>query len=147
MDDGEALYRRQKNQRLIYALFALFLLIAFGLYDSPLTAIKRETDLKVEPEYISGILSASGILFALWAFLIEKKPKERVAKHGYENIIFPSFFTSLGFLILSVILVFLTGLDLFSPAYTLGFCTLSFIMNTLLLALTLKYYKFTDSYE
>jgi hypothetical protein len=145
MDDGEARYKRQKNQRLIYALFALSLFILVGLYDSPWAMVNRQTDLVVEPEYLSGLLSASGILFGLWAIFIGNKPKERVAKHGYENIIFPSFFTSLGFLILSVILVSLSGVKIFSPTYALLFCALSFILNALFLTLTLKYFNRLDT--
>ena len=140
MGNGE-LSKKQKDQRIIYALFFLWLFIVFGLYDSPWAIVNRKTDLKVEPEYISGILSASGILFGIWALFIETKPKDRIAKWNLENLIFPIFFTSLSFLILSVLLVFLAGLNLFSPSFALGFCTLSFVLDALLLYLPLRYVK------
>ena len=139
MDDGEARLKRQRKQKYIYALFALSLFILGGLYDSPISVVDRRFDLVIEPEYLSGLLTASGILFGLWAIFIGNKPKDREAKWGYDNIIFPQFFTSLGFLILSVVLIFLSGVQLFSPTWALAFCAFSFILNALFLTLTMQY--------
>jgi uncharacterized membrane protein YjgN (DUF898 family) len=145
------------DRRLIYLLFVLLYLILVGLYDSPWAMFNRSNDLNVDPEYLSGILSASGILFGIWAILIQKKPKEitraisstkelgekefkaMLEKVAYEKIIFPYFLTALGFLIVSVIVVCLTGLNLFSSAWALFFCTFSFIVNAIFLTFTLRY--------
>jgi len=124
-------------------LFIMFLITIFsyGLYGSPLYGFG---DSKVDVEYINGILTASGILFGIWAILIERKPKERTKKWLYETVISESFFFSFAFLITSVLLVCLTAVDIMSSLVTLFVSAFSFFINAFLIAFTLHFYKFRE---
>lgn len=139
MENGEARYQRQRKQKLIYALFALSLLILCGLYDSPLALFNRQNDLIIEPEYFSGILAGSAILFGIWVIFIGNKPKDKDAQWVYKYLIVPPFTTSFAFLILSVVLLALTGAKIFSPALALFFLMMSFVLNAIFLYITLRY--------
>ena len=113
----------------IYVFVAITFIAVFlwGVY--PLSGITPEEDFDVNPEYFSGILGASSILFGLWMLLLETKPEQ--SKKPLDEVIFETsvegFFLSLSFLIVSVITIALTAVDLFSPVVALFFNTCSFV--------------------
>jgi len=124
-------------------LFFLFVIIIafsfiFGLYDSP---VYNPDTFKVEPAYINGILTASGILFGIWAIIIGKEPETEPQKRQY-LIIGEIFLNSLMLLVFSVVYVALTAMNSFSPKVAVFFCMGSFIMNACSIAFTLYQYKF-----
>lgn len=134
-----------RSRDFILLSFTIFLVFAYGLYDSPLSTVNRESDFEVEAEYINGILTASGILFGLWFVVIERKPKDGFKRWQYEHNISESFFFCFAFLIISVLLVALTAVNLYSSVFALLFCTISFIINTCIITLTLYFYKFKEA--
>jgi len=99
-------------------------LIVFGLYGIPI-------DFKVEPEYLVGILTASGILFGFWVLVVQIKPNEPKELTTAMRL---GFFWSFGILTVSVILTHFTALNRMPSVFTLWFCTMSFISNTSSLA-------------
>lgn len=131
-----------RSKKYVLFIFMICLLFAYGLYDSPLSVVNRDSDFKVDAEYINGILTASGILFGIWAIIIERMPEEEVKKWQYKHIISKGFWFSFVLLIVSVLLVTLTAVNFYSSTFTLLFCTLSFLMNASILTLTLYFYKF-----
>lgn len=139
MCDGEARHKRQQRQKLIYALFALTLLVLTGLYDSPIALFNKQSDLTIEPEYFSGILAGSAILFGIWVIFIGNKPKDKDSQWAHKYLVLPPFKTSFAFLILSVVLIALTGAQVFSPILALFFLTMSFVLNAIFIYITLRY--------
>jgi len=128
-------------------IFGLLLAIIFilGVYYG------LQEEFRIDVEYINGILTASSILFGFWAILIERKPKEepnqwqsRVKKWQYK-LAGTSFYASLFALMLSVLLMYLSALDVLSSVFTLMACVTSFYFNAYLLAMTLYYYKFKET--
>lgn len=121
--------------------FLIFLMIItlVGLYGVP-------SSFEVDVRYIIGILTTSGILFGFWAILIGRKPgkEEKTKRWQYEHIISKVFFFSFGFLLMSVLMTYLTALNKVSSLFTFLFCICSFYLNAFLVALTLYYYKFTE---
>lgn len=97
---------------------------------------------QVQPEYLTGILSASSILFGLWAIIIERKPEGIFQESTYYKSIPDLFWVSLILLITSVMLVLFTAVELFSSSFTLVVCVLSFVLNAFFLSLALHYYIF-----
>ena len=119
-----------------FALGALFGIIfvaicAFGTIGLP-------EDFEVKPEYLSGMLTASSILFAFWVAIIQMKPKG-------SSILLAYFFFSFTFLCVSVVSIYLTALNKIPSHAALGLCMLSFLTNALNLALMLYYYKFKET--
>jgi len=120
------------------------LVLAVGLYDSPISPIRRGNDLHIDPEYLNGVLTASGVLFGFWAILMEKRlrkpepPKDTIDVLKLEVFSrgMTCFFVALVFLIASIVYVCLTALNLFSSEITLIFEVVSFAINASFLALT-----------
>ena len=80
----------------LYALFAfLIVVITIGL------AFGIET--KVEPEYMSGVLTASAILLGFWAILIQRKPKKDIEIWRFKHLIGEPFLISFITLVVSVV--------------------------------------------
>lgn len=131
----------------IYAFLAIFFfsVFAFGLYDSPLSRISAEEDFDVEAEYLSGVITASGILFGLWAIVLERKPTDKTKKGHYETFIKETFLVSLSFLIVSVIVIALTAVNFYSPSYALFINTLSFCAVALSFTITIYFFKFKET--
>ncbi len=118
---------------IIIILLIIFIIkeITFvGLYDLP-------PDFKVDAEYINGILTASSILFGFWVILIQTRPKKRVQKWKYDNILVWNFGASVVSLILSVVTMFLGALNKISSVITLSVCMVSFFANTFYLSVDL----------
>jgi hypothetical protein len=124
--------------------FAFVIIIAFlfivGFRDSP---VSNPDTFKVEPAYINGILTASGILFGIWATIIGKEPETEPQKREYP-IIGEIFLVCLMLLVFSVVYVALTAVNLFSSRVALSLCMVSFIMNASSIAFTLYIYKFKN---
>lgn len=99
-------------------------------------------DFAVEPEYLTGMLTASSIVFGLWAILIQTKPKERVAKWLYEEVLIESFFLSFGLLVISVVLIYFSALNKMSSVIALLFSLFSFLLNVLNITMALYHFKF-----
>lgn len=96
---------------------------------------------KVEPTYLNGILTASGILYGLWALVLEREPKtptEVRRKKMVGTLFFDSFF----FLIASVLSIAFTAMNLFLSTFALLLCTTSFMLNTVSISVTLYFYEF-----
>ena len=113
-----------------FAFFLVLILVSvIGFYGIPI-------DFQVQPEYLTGILTASSILFGFWVVVMEIKPKEltRVMRIG--------FFWSFGLFIVSVILTYSTALNRMPSVITLWFCTFSFISNASSLVNYLYFLKF-----
>jgi len=129
-----------------YAFLAIFFLsvFAFGLYNSPLRRISAEEDIDVEAEYFSGIITASGILFGLWAIVLERKPKDKTKKRQYETFIKETFLVSLLFLIMSVVVIALTAVNFYSSSYALFINTLSFCAVASFFTITIYFSKFKE---
>ena len=90
----------------------------------------------VEPEYFSGILAASSILFGLWIIVLTRTPKdENKEKFAFEV---DSFFICLIFLMVSVIAITLTAVNLFSDYIALFLSTSSFCINVFMLGVILN---------
>lgn len=125
------------------ALMSLMGLLAFffigGLYASPF-ALKQ--DFQVQSEYLSGLLTANGILFALWGIIIERKPRQETERWMYEHTIIIEFFLPFFLFAVSLFFVTLTALNLFSSVFALVFCSFSFFMNALLITFALYFHKF-----
>jgi len=118
------------------------LIISFilsGLHASPFAP---KQDFQVQAEYLSGILTANGILFALWAIIIERKPPKKTEKWIFEHVVIEEFFVPFFFLAVSILFVTLVALDLFSSVFALVFCSISFFINAMLITLALYYHKF-----
>jgi len=98
----------------------------------------------VNPEYFSGILGASSILFGLWAIVLQQKPKEEDKRLFDYYLVF--FFISLFHLIESVIGIALTAVNLFSPTFALYIGTSSFCFNALMLGFSI-YSKLKNAIE
>jgi len=131
---------------LIIPSFTIFLIMIFacGLYDSPYSTFNRETDFEVDPEYINGILAASGIFFGIWAIIIERVPKEEHKKRVYK-ISIKGFWYPFAFFVVFVLLIPLTAMNFYSFHLTVIVGTISFIANTIFLTLALYLYKFSET--
>ena len=118
------------------ALFFLFMAITtVGMIGLP-------SDFRVEPEYLSGMLTASVILFGFWAVLIQKEPKEDIEKWRFKHLIGKSFFMSFVLLMLSVVVIYYAALDKLPSPVALFLCMLSFLMNALLITIQLYFQRF-----
>jgi len=129
-------------------LFGLVFLV-IGLYRSPWATFQKSTDIKVEGEYANGVLTASGILFGIWAIVIANKPKGTsiqafVEKDLFRKITFESFNLCLGLLILSVWFLVLTAIGCFSSVLSLLFSALSFSFNAVFMAISIQHYAVMD---
>lgn len=122
------------------------LAIIFGIIyltvNYPQSFTYNNSGFQVQPEYLIGILSASSILFGLWAVIIERKPEGIVQESTYYESIPELFWFSLILLITSVILVSFTATELFSSSFTLFVCVFSFVWNAVFLSLALHFYMF-----
>ncbi|TET26014.1 MAG: hypothetical protein E3J73_05240 [Candidatus Bathyarchaeum sp.] len=102
-------------------------------------------DFEVEPEYISGMLTASAIVFGFWAILIQTKPKERIEKWRYEHVFSKVFFVSFGLLIFSLVAIYFAALNKLWSATALYVCLVSFLSNALFITMVLYYSRFEKS--
>jgi hypothetical protein len=116
--------------------------IIFLAVNSPESFVYNSSNFQVQPEYLTGILSASSILFGLWAIIIERKPKGVVQESAYYESIPTLFWFSLILLITSVVLVSCTAVEFLSSSFTLLVCVVSFVWNAAFLSLALHFYMF-----
>lgn len=128
-------------------LIVFLLLLIGGLYGTQFSLVHRDAEINVDAQYTNGILTASSILFGIWAIVIERKPEGKTSeaersRWQYENIIPNSFFICLSFLVFSVLLMALTALGAYSPMWALVVNTIGFMLNVVFLSMTLHYYKF-----
>lgn len=114
-------------------LFGIFIMVIclFGIAGLP-------TDFEVEPEYLSGMLTASSILFGFWVAIIQRKPKKG-------EVILTYFLLSFTLLCVSVVAIYLTALNKIPSHDALLICMASFLMNAVNLALILYVYKFKET--
>ncbi len=124
----------------IFLILISSLVLAVGLYDSPISIIGRENGLGLDPEYLNGVLTASGVLFGFWAILMEKrlrKPEPPDIAGIFEFEAFSRakscFFVALGLLVASIIFVCLTALKFFAAQIALIFEVASFVISASLL--------------
>ena len=131
--------RKELDPRMVLvALLAMFLGLAY------ITASNMPPDFTVEAEYLTGMLTASAIVFGFWTILIHPKPEERTAKWLYEEVLSTLFFLSLGVLVVSVILIYLAALNKLYSAVALFFAIFSFLMNVVNVSLALHSFKFRE---
>jgi hypothetical protein len=133
----------------LIVIFAVFIFLGFIVNGQP-------DDIQINMEYTNGILTATGILFGIWAVVLGTNPKPIINKRDTtKKSIFKNnvkelkdvkepFFASLLFLVMDVICLALTAVNVFSPHVTLLIVTTSFIYTALFLAMTLNYYIFED---
>jgi hypothetical protein len=98
--------------------------------------------LEVEPEYITGTLTASAIIFGFWGILIQEGSGERDKEKVYRRVLIVLFFFSLATLILSVENIYLVALGKVPPFVALWVCLYSFLSNTINFTIALYYLKF-----
>lgn len=122
----------------------IFFIFAKGLYFSPLCEINPEEDLEFQAEYLTGILTASGIIFGLWVVVFEPEPKED-KEWALKNITKEPFFLSLLFLIIFVFLIALTAVEVFSPSLALLWGVIGFIVNATFFTVNVYHFKFRKS--
>jgi hypothetical protein len=128
--------------------FIVIINLPFWLYDSPFAYVTREKDIKIDAEYINGILTASSILFGIWVLVLGIKPFEsqvydkKTREFLRKTVVRESFFFCLFFLGANVLFVFLASLSLLSQLFTITFTGLSFLLNVAFLTLTLDFYIF-----
>jgi hypothetical protein len=124
----------------------MVIVIIFGIIYSavyyPESFTYNSSDFQVQPEYLTGILSASAILFGLWAVIIERKPKGVFQDDTYYNTVSISFWVSFILLIASVLFVSFTAVNVLSSSFALSICVLSFALNAFFLSLTMHFYIF-----
>jgi len=122
---------------LFHYVFLIFLLalVFIGVYDLPASS-------EVDAEYLSGILTASSILFGFWFVFIERKPKEERKKLLYEFAVPFSLFLSLTFLAASVVSLYFSALRRIPSTIALVMCTIGFFFIFYTVALTLWFYVF-----
>lgn len=77
----------------------------------------------IEPEFLNGILIGTSILFGFIIMLLEKIPK------NYKNDIFGISLLSIGFLSISIILIYFSALEKVPTSLALNFLAVSFITN------------------
>lgn len=128
------------KQYLPWMILLVIFTFIYGFLGSPSL---NPNSFKVEPAYLNGILTASGILYGLWAVVIGGKPETELKKWQYLNVVKEVFFFSFFFLVFSVIYVALTAANLFSSTWALYFCTASFLLNAFSIFLSLYFYKFS----
>jgi len=80
MNYKKLLRYKQLRQQILFGIL-VFILFAWGYYPSPLCPYNPEDDFQIEPEYFSGILGASSILFGLWIITLEKNPIKNMISH------------------------------------------------------------------
>jgi len=126
----------------------MVLTIVIGLYGSPFAVDTSQSDVTIDPEYINGILTASSILFGMWAVVLGMKPFESevydkgTRKFLHKTAVRDTFFFCLFFLVADVLLIFLVSLGVFSQVITILFTALTFIFNVIFLTMTLYFYVF-----
>lgn len=131
--------RRELDPRIFMIVFvATFLGLTY------ITGSNWPPDFAVEAEYLTGMLTASAIVFGFWAVLIQRKPEERTAKWLYEEVLSTQFFLSLGVLVLSVILIYVAALNKLYSVVALFFAMFSFLMNVVNVSLALYSFKFRE---
>lgn len=96
-------------------------------------------DYRVDPEYFSGILASSSILFGFWFVAVE-----RTTKGTYMRILRRNLIYCLVFLAVSVISVFFAALDMVRTAHALLLCMFGFFSILSNVAITLWWFPFSD---
>jgi len=99
---------------------------------------------EVEPEYLTGMLTASAIIFGFWAILAQIKPEDIVEKSIYQHYLSKPLFFSLLLLTLSVVTVYFSALNKLSSVAALYVCMWSFLSNTVFITLALYYQRFPE---
>jgi hypothetical protein len=99
----------------------------------------------IEPEYISGTLTASAIIFGFWAILIQERSKEKDKEKVHKRVLIVLFFFSLATLILSVVNIYLVALDKVPPFVALWVCLYSFLSNIVNFTIALYYLQFKEN--
>jgi len=99
----------------------------------------------VEPEYISGTLTASAIIFGFWGVLIQEGSGEKDKLEAYWRALIVLFFFSLATLVLSVVNIYLVALHKVPPFVALWVCLYSFLSNAVNFTIALYYLRFKNS--
>ena len=120
----------------IYAVLATAFIVGFPFLIIYLNSIPL--DLYIEPEYISGILTASGILFGLWA--VAGGTDETLFNSGESPTILKQFkfeklllIVNLMIFVLVIMLLFCSIIGIIPTLFTLCVLVSSFIINCMLL--------------
>ena len=130
-------------QYLLLTAVLILLVLLYGLYNST-----SKSDIQINSEYINGILTASRILFGIWAVVLGIKPTKtetcdkKTKEWQYKTIVSETFFFGFLFLIVDVLFLTLSAVNVFSQEVTLFFTALTFFYNALCLTITLHYYVF-----
>ena len=114
----------------LFFFFFMLLFLILGLYASPLAVFQPNAN-TVATEYTNGVLTILGILFGIWAITLSNKPT-RPSMY--------SFYISFGLLILSVTLLTMTGLGLYSSEFSLLFSSVSCGLTAFFLTLSIQSY-------
>ena len=131
--------RKELDPRIV-----MIVLVATFLGLTYITGSNWPPNFAVEAEYLTGMLTASAIIFGFWAILIQRKPEDRTAKWLYEEVLSTQFFLSLGFLVLSVIVIYLAALNKIYSVVALFFAMFSFLMSVVKVSLALYSFKFRE---
>lgn len=117
-----------------------FFMIEVGMILSTVDALFTPLNIKIDPEYINGVLTASSILFVFWIYLLEKpreKPWEKwMLKHATSYVVFLLF----SLLIFSGILIFASAIDFRYSLHAMIFVAFSFFINALFLSIQLYFH-------
>lgn len=127
--------------RPIAIYFSIFLVISTlisGLYSLSEFDPQEEKDFDVE--YLSGVLTASGIVFGLWGIVLQTEPKRE--EEPIYMLFIEIFLICLFWLLASVIMMMLSGLGWFSPSVALIFISLTFILNAIFFSLSIYTFKY-----
>ena len=116
------------------------LMMEVGLILSTVIALFTPINIKIDPEYINGILTVSGILFVFWIYLLEKPREKHWEKWKLKHIISYIVFLLFSFLIFSVILRFASAIDFRYSLYALIFVSFSFFINAGFLSIALYFH-------
>lgn len=123
-----------------------FLIITLGMVGFSPLATGFEN---VEPEYISGMLTALSILFGFWIVLVVVTPEEKIknlrsdfdkrrVKFLYKYVTLKMFYVCFVSLFFSVICVYLTALEIIPSGLSLIVLFVIFAVNILYILIGLK---------
>ena len=129
-----------KTSTIAFVIFFVVFALSSGFYS--ISEFDPEIDKGFDAEYLSGVLTASVIIFGLWGIVLQMEPKRR------EEPIYMScieiFLVCVFFLIASVMMVMVSGLGFFSPMVALVFSNATFVLNAVFFAVTVYIFKYVS---
>jgi len=127
-----------KSSAIVMAIFLVISTLIGGLYST--SEFDPQEDKTFDAEYLSGVLTASGIVFGLWGIVLQNKPRREEEPIYMTSV--EIFLVCFFWLLASIIMIMLSGLGLFSPRVALIFISLTFIVNASFFALSIYVFKY-----